>query len=106
MVKLGSLRSTATLWERLLGLTGRSEEEIGGGLLILSCRSVHTFGMRVPIDVVFVDPLRRITRVYHRLPPRRLVWGGRQCKDVIELPPGAAKQLNLNPGMLVEWNEG
>lgn len=106
MVTLGSLRRTTTLRDRLLGLMGRSEEEIGAGLLIRSCRSVHTFGMRVPIDVVFVDRLRRITRVYHQLPPRRMVWGGRRSKDVIELRPGAAKRLDLNPGMLVAWNDG
>ena len=40
---------------RLLGLAHLSAADAGPGLLIPGCRSIHTFGMRFPIDVVFLD---------------------------------------------------
>jgi uncharacterized membrane protein (UPF0127 family) len=44
--------------------------------------------MRYPIDLVFVDRSRRVTRTVQDLPPWRMVLrtgGGRDC---IELPAG------------------
>jgi uncharacterized membrane protein (UPF0127 family) len=41
---------------RLLGLSYLDREEAGPGLLIPHCRSVHTIGMRFPLDLVFLDP--------------------------------------------------
>ena len=45
-----------TLLSRLLGLALLRPERAGEGLLIPRCRSVHTFGMRFPIHVVFLGP--------------------------------------------------
>ena len=42
-------------WARLRGLAWRREPPDGWALLFPRCRSVHTFGMRFPIDVVFLD---------------------------------------------------
>ena len=49
------LRSAHTHWTRLRGLLGTSELVPGDGLWIRPCRQVHMFGMRYPIDVVFLD---------------------------------------------------
>jgi uncharacterized protein len=48
----------ATRLSRLLGLALLHRERAGAGLLIPSCHSVHTFGMRFRIDVIFVDATR------------------------------------------------
>jgi len=40
-----------TYLSRLLGLAFLPAERAPAGLLIPRCRSVHTFGMRFPIDV-------------------------------------------------------
>jgi uncharacterized protein len=40
---------------RLLGLALLPRERAGAGLLIPRCSSVHTFGMRFPLDLVFLD---------------------------------------------------
>jgi uncharacterized membrane protein (UPF0127 family) len=47
---LASVESAATRRERRRGLRGRDGVE---GVLRLRARSVHTFGMRFPIDVAF-----------------------------------------------------
>jgi hypothetical protein len=58
---------------RLLGLALLGRARAGPGLLIPRCRSVHTFGMRFALDVVFLDasgiPISRRERV----PPRRVL---------------------------------
>jgi uncharacterized membrane protein (UPF0127 family) len=41
---------------RLAGLAGLRRERAGGGLLIPRCRSIHTFGMRFRLDVLFIGP--------------------------------------------------
>jgi uncharacterized membrane protein (UPF0127 family) len=58
---------------RLLGLALLSRESAGVGLLIPRCRSVHTFGMRFPLDVIFLDAEGRVTDLRRAVPPRRFI---------------------------------
>jgi hypothetical protein len=55
------------LCARLLGLALLPRDHAGPGLLIPRCRSVHTFGMRFELDIVFLardgQPLRKIDAV-------------------------------------------
>lgn len=76
---------------RLLGLSRLDPDEAGPGLLIPRCSSVHTFGMRFPLDLVFIDRDGRPCSVRHRVPPRRLVWD-RRASAVLELPAGRQAQ--------------
>jgi uncharacterized protein len=70
---------------RLLGLTLLRRERAGGGLLIPRCSSVHTFGMRFPLDLLFLDEEGHVIELRREVPPRRLV----RCPGamaVLELP--------------------
>jgi hypothetical protein len=69
---------------RLLGLALLRPESAGAGLLIPACRSVHTFGMRFPLRVVFLDAAGAPVSE-HRVPPRRAV-SDRRAASVLELP--------------------
>ena len=40
-------------WSRLRGLLGR--KRFDGVLLLMPCNDVHTFGMKAPIDIAFVE---------------------------------------------------
>jgi len=74
---------------RRIGLLRHQTLEPGEGLWIYPTRAIHTFGMRFPIDVAFLDRRLRVRRVYHSLVPFRcawLVWGGR---SVLELASGS-----------------
>ena len=73
---------------RLLGLSGLSREAVPDGLLIPRCASVHTFGMRFALDLVFLDGRGRPVALRRSVPPRRLVWH-RGAAAVLELPPAA-----------------
>ena len=77
---------------RLLGwhartLTGTTSPQ---GVYLQPCRAIHTFGMRVRIDVVFVDAqLNELKRVDAMRPHRMaMCW---QATAAIELPAGYCK---------------
>jgi uncharacterized membrane protein (UPF0127 family) len=70
------------------GLMGRDRLDPGAGLLIDPCSSIHTFFMRFPIDVVFIDRGRRVVGLHTALPPGRPFAGAWGARAVIELPAG------------------
>lgn len=73
---------------RLLGLAFLNREDAGPGLLIPDCRSVHTFGLRFPLDVVFLDGEGKVVDLRRAVPPRRIARC-RVAAEVLELPsPG------------------
>jgi hypothetical protein len=69
---------------RLLGLARLDRGQAGAGLLIPRCASVHTFGMRFPLLLVFLDRGGR-PLAWRRVPPRRLA-AHRGAAAVLELP--------------------
>jgi uncharacterized membrane protein (UPF0127 family) len=75
----------ADLRARLLGLVYLDHDQVGAGLLIPCCSSVHTFGMRFVLDLVFLDAHREPISVRRGVPPRRLAWE-RRAAAVLELP--------------------
>lgn len=77
-----------TFWARGLGLMGRAELQPGQGLLILPCSSIHTFFMRFPIDVLFLDRHNGVVGVQQAMPPNRPFAGARRARAVVELPAG------------------
>lgn len=81
---------------RVKGLLGRRSLEPGEGIAFRE-RSVHTFFMRMPIDVVFCDSDLKVVKVAERLPPWRLA-GAKGARYVIEMAPGRAAELGVAPG--------
>jgi uncharacterized membrane protein (UPF0127 family) len=76
-------------WARLRGLAWRGEPPEGWALLIPRCRSVHTFGMRFPIDVVFLNRAGFPVDVRRAVPARRVVTN-RDAAAVLEMRAGEA----------------
>ena len=67
---------------RLRGLIGRSGDV---ALLLPRCRSVHTFGMRFALDLVWLDGAGRVVRIDRGVRPWR-VRSCRAARSVLELP--------------------
>jgi hypothetical protein len=86
-----------TFWKRFLGLMGRTPLDPGTGLIIYPEWSIHTFFMRFPIDVLFLDRHDTIVGLREAMPPNRPFAGVRGARYVIELPPGqiAATQTQI-----------
>ena len=92
-------------WDRARGLLGRPALKSGQGLLISPCRSIHTFGMRYPIDVVFLDATGTVSKIIPNLKPARLC-GSMAASNALELPASEAARLNLVAGRRLLWREG
>jgi uncharacterized protein len=70
--------------ERLLGLAW-SRSPRATALLLPRCRSVHTFGMRFPLDLYWLDASGEVVRVDRGVPPWRVVRCA-HARSVIEVP--------------------
>jgi len=76
--------ATASL-SRLLGLAYLDLDEAGPGLLIPRCSSVHTFGMRFPLDIYFLGEETDLLAIRRGVPAYRFV-SCRGAKAVLEIP--------------------
>jgi uncharacterized protein len=83
---------------RRRGLIGRTELD---GVLVLNARSVHTFGVRFPIDVAFCDGEGTVLRVVTMRPNRvsRPCWTAHMA---VEAPGGAFRGWSVGPGDRLE----
>ena len=79
------------LLQRGLGLVGREADRLpeGCGILFDGCRSVHTFGMRAPISLIWLGPVeddgaRRVVSLDSSVPPNRVAFAPRGACAVIE----------------------
>lgn len=99
-----NVKVAATFFSRLVGLLATSSLSNGAGLMIKPCSSVHTMGMRYPIDVIFVDDSDRVVKVVMGLKPSRLAnqWG---ADYVIELPAGTIAATYTQKGDRLELQE-
>jgi uncharacterized membrane protein (UPF0127 family) len=77
-----------THWSRFCGLMGTDAGSFpaGRGLWIVPCRGVHTFAMRFPIDVIYLDSDKVVVHVEENLKPWRLAPVRLRASSVLELP--------------------
>jgi uncharacterized membrane protein (UPF0127 family)/CheY-like chemotaxis protein len=91
-----------TVWRRTRGLIGRGELDPGDGIVLRPSWSIHTFFLRSPIDVVFVD----VDQVIVRVVPRLGAWKWATCRharDVVELRAGTCERLHVQVGQRLAW---
>ena len=82
---------------RMRGLLGRADLPAGEGLLLRPAGSVHTFFMRFPIDVVFLDKEDRVVGIEPAVPPWRTA-SRRGAKAVVELASGECERRGIAVG--------
>jgi len=86
-----------TMWERMRGLLGRDSLPRGEALLLRRCGSVHTFGMRFEIDVLFLDRRERVVAIHPDVRKRRALFD-LHAAHTLEMPAGAAAEHGLAVG--------
>ena len=74
-----------TLFTRMKGLLGRKELPFGEALWIKPCFSVHTFFMKFPIDVIFLNKKNQVIASVSNLSPNRMTRLYPQSFSVLEL---------------------
>lgn len=88
-IELGNDISLATsMTARMKGLLGKNTLPPGKGLLIRPCKGIHTFLMKFPIDVIFLDKDNQVIALFRELPPNRLTNIYPKAASVLELPAG------------------
>jgi uncharacterized membrane protein (UPF0127 family) len=92
----------SNLLERMRGLIGRSFMDEGEALLIKPCRAIHTFYMRFPIDVLFLDKENRVIGIKKNLRPNRFSTIHLRAKSVLELPSGAIDKSDTKLKDIIE----
>jgi uncharacterized membrane protein (UPF0127 family) len=83
--------------KRRTGLLKQERLEAGEGLWIVPCESVHTFFMKFPIDLVYLDRSRKVRKVRHAMPAWRLS-ACLAAHSVLELPAGTVAETGTAVG--------
>ncbi|MFP5316837.1 MAG: DUF192 domain-containing protein [Acidimicrobiia bacterium] len=99
---LAALEVATARRDRMRGLLGR--DGIDGALLLEPGKSVHSVGMRFPIDVAFCDKQLVVLRTV-RLRPNRVTRPSLRCQCIIEAEAGAFERWKLRPGDQLEVRE-
>jgi uncharacterized protein len=102
------LRIAETHWSRFRGLmcSDAGSFPAGQGLWIVPCRGVHTFAMRFPIDVVYLDGDKIVIHLEENLKPWRLAPVRLRAASVLELPDRTLSSTQTAIGDRIEISLG
>lgn len=89
-------------WTRFKGLMGRKTLPAGEGLIIVPCNSVHCFGMKFAIDVLYLSRDGEVLRIVNDMLPGSIGPLVRGARAVLELPSGTAEAAGVNAGDKLE----
>jgi len=98
-----SVELADTSAKRRKGLLGRERLGPGEGLWIIPCESVHTIGMKFPIDIVYLDRKHRIKKIGYAVPAWRLS-ACLTAHSVLELASGTIRETETEPGDRLEFS--
>ncbi len=102
------LRVAGTHWSRLRGLMGIGPETFpaGDGLWIVPSRGVHSFAMRFPIDIIYLDREKVVVYAKANLRPWRVAPVNMKASSVLELPNNTLHSTGTLVGDRVEIEMG
>lgn len=82
------VKKADNFFTRLKGLMGVKKLNPGQGIIIMPCNMVHTIGMKINIDVIFIDEAGEIIHVIEAMPPNRFSPHVKKACYVLELAAG------------------
>ncbi|MEZ4357798.1 MAG: DUF192 domain-containing protein [Eubacteriales bacterium] len=86
-----------SVFSRFKGLIGKKGLLPGEGLIIKPCKQVHTFYMRFPLDILFVDKKMQILHI-ETLEPGKVGKFVSKAHFVLEVPVGTANDFGIFTG--------
>lgn len=86
-------------WQRTRGLVGKPSWPPEQGFAIPDCRSIHTFGMRFAIDVLWINDQSIVVAISKQVKPWQLRFGPIGTKACIELASGEIDRLGITNGI-------
>jgi uncharacterized membrane protein (UPF0127 family) len=88
--------------KRMKGLLGRKEFYRGESLWIKPCNSIHTIGMKFPIDLLFLNRKNKVISLKKDFQPNRITGFSRRAVSVLELPSGTLTATDTRVGDMIE----
>lgn len=74
-------------------------------LHISPCPSIHTFFMRYPIDVLYLNNRKEIVGIEEELMPGKIGKRFSKAESVIELPAGKIRDTSTTVGQMIAFIE-
>src|SRR3954454_6265128 len=90
-----------TFEELQRGLLGRTTA--GSGLFLMGATAIHTFGMKFPIDVVYLNESGLVLAVEERLLPNRQGKTYLGVDHIVEFNPGTIRRYKIKVGEKWTW---
>ena len=90
--------------KRRTGLLKHSKLDPGQGLWIAPCESVHSFGMKFAIDVVYLDRKKKVRKIRKNMVPRR-ISACLTAHSVLEFPVGVIDASRTEAGDQLEFEK-
>jgi uncharacterized membrane protein (UPF0127 family) len=92
------VRMARTHWTRMRGLIGATHADFHAGqaLWIVPCRGVHTFAMRFPLDLIYMDRSGKVIELQEDVQPWRFAPLRMDAESVLELPPGTIRSTQTS----------
>jgi uncharacterized membrane protein (UPF0127 family) len=90
--------------KRRTGLLKHSGLDPGEGLWIAPCEGVHTFGMKFPIDVVFLNRKKQVLKTRPNMVRGRIAVS-LLAHSVLELPAGTLEATGTARGDQLEFEK-
>ncbi|MBT8402628.1 MAG: DUF192 domain-containing protein [Gemmatimonadetes bacterium] len=99
------VRVADRFWSRLRGFLGRPQPSPGEGLLLTPCDGVHMFGVRFPLDVVFLTEDGTVVHLVEGLRPWQRTSRVTHARAVLEVPVGTLGRTGTMVGDRLGWDD-
>lgn len=94
-----------TFWQRFWGLMGVKTLAHTEGLVLVGDKSIHTFFMKFPIDVLYVDKNFSVLRADPEMPPNRIGPFVSQTAYILEMPVGVIAATHTQSGDILTFTD-
>jgi uncharacterized membrane protein (UPF0127 family) len=91
-----------TFFKRLRGLMGKRTLPSETWFLLTPCNSIHTFGMKVSIDCLFISKEGIVIGLHERIAPRR-IQTEKKAFATLEAAIGTLQNQKIKIGDRVTW---
>jgi uncharacterized membrane protein (UPF0127 family) len=101
-------RIASNIFTRVRGLLGRKSLDENEGLLIVPCPSIHMFGMKFSLDVVFLTREHIVTDFIENIAPGKYYVAKSshgKAHSALELPVGTIERTSTQRGDVIHLED-
>lgn len=88
---------------RLRGYLGRREPQPGEGMLLVPCNAVHMFGLKFPLDLIFLNQSGDVVETIEDLRPWKRTSRIEDARSALEIPGGTIQSSHTRVGDRLAW---